>query len=144
MKELRVKTDETLQNIVNNLHDHYSKKSNLDFGSSYEDYKKEASIFLNGCTLADKAKLMSSDLKLNENVIIEYPKNTSSIEIFEHNVGFYNFYTAVKNNLEDYESTFLDFKGSDRQKSPPLKAYEFVGHNKELDVSKIGYSYLYK
>ena len=115
---------------------------------SFEKAKAECQKILN------KKKSLTAIL---EKLFIQYPKGIDSslfylsrkvadekMILFETDMYFYNFFYYLRCLIENYEPMFLDFKGSERQVSPPLEAYLSDRERRFLRIKEMnpGY-YLY-
>ena len=103
----------------------------LDYRSTAESYNKKAVEFINRHLLNDEtaSKLWTVKSAMDPELYI-FPENFDDVRKFNFLVGFDNFVVAIKQALEKTSS--LKFERAERQASPPLKAYDQVGHNKEL------------
>jgi hypothetical protein len=112
----------------------------LDENSVYDNYVDAARLFLeqgNSDVLEDVDAIR---LDLGPEYF-NFPKKYTEEQQFTFILSFENYCKAVYNVFFGYQPRFLDFQGFERLASPPLKAYNYVGHN-ELDIkpSKSSYS----
>lgn len=115
--------------------------SGLDHNCTYDEMARSALKFIDSLKKEDKDQLMSFNSSFT-NDHFDYPAEFSKTDIFDFNYGFENFFITVKNVLDNYLPDFIKLK-TERQASPPIGAYDEVGHNKEVKVKKMNYSYLF-
>ncbi|MFT3675989.1 MAG: hypothetical protein QM781_08845 [Chitinophagaceae bacterium] len=114
----------------------YYFDANLDYRSTLEIYQEKADQFVMDHQLRDKNAKALLDVRsaMNEDLYV-FTDETDQVDIFNFLLGFDNFFLSVKQNITNKKST--KFQRSKRLASPPLKAYEQVGHNKDLSDYKM-------
>ena len=74
----------------------------------------------------------------------EFDSSLSEDSAYDFVIGLENFLIALYRSIKGMPAQ-MEFKGLERQDSPPLDVYKFIGHNKlDIDHNRIKYSSLYK
>ncbi|MDB5231664.1 MAG: hypothetical protein JWN76_2469 [Chitinophagaceae bacterium] len=117
--------------------------SSLNLNSSYEEQHEKAEKFVAGLEDSEKNHLLSEGAI---NIVeLSFSDELSPEEKFYYTIAFRNFYETVVNVIAGYQPAFQDFEGFERQASPPLEAYQYIGHNKlQIKEGVRSYSLLFE
>jgi ABC-type uncharacterized transport system ATPase subunit len=111
----------------------------LQHNTSYEKLREKAKAFTKQITNTEKIILLETHILKD---LFVFPESISLKEETNFIIGFNNFLTAIQDYINNTE--VKKFEGSKRMASPPLKAYELVGMNKDLKPYKSDYTYLFE
>lgn len=140
MKKELLLNSENVESILNELLKLYST-SNLTANSDYGDYSKVAAKFVKNLDEASKQYFRNEEFFADSNSI-SIPKGLSTLDKQDFIFGLENLYYTVRNSVNNYKPSLIELK-TERQASPPVEVYDLVGHNADINVKKMSYSYLY-